>query len=121
FVIIDRALRDEGASYHYAPPSEFADGDPALIAAAAKAVSSLRQRCVVGASWTTDAPFRETAHAIEAARAKGILAVEMEASALYTLARTAGVRIRCLAHVTNTMGLAGDDFEKGEADGTRDA
>jgi len=45
----------------------------------------------------------------------------MEASALYCFARAAGVRILCLAHVTNTMGLAGDDFEKGEADGTRDA
>ena len=57
----------------------------------------------------------------EAARAKGILAVEMEAAALYTFARAAGVRLLCLAHVTNTMGQAGDDFEKGEADGTRDA
>ena len=27
----------------------------------------------------------------------------------------------CLAHVTNTMGQAGADFEKGEADGTADA
>jgi hypothetical protein len=45
----------------------------------------------------------------------------MEAAALYTFAHTAGVRILCLAHVTNTMGLAGDDFEKGEADRTRDA
>jgi purine-nucleoside phosphorylase len=33
---------------------------------------------------TTGAPFRETAEAIEAARAKSILAVEMEAAALYT-------------------------------------
>ena len=76
---------------------------------------------VVGASWTTDAPFRETAQAIEAARTKGILAVEMEAAALYTFARSAGARMLCLAHVTNTMGQAGDDFEKGEADGTRQA
>ena len=37
---------------------------------------------IVGASWTTDAPFRETAEAIENARALGILAVEMEAAAL---------------------------------------
>ena len=43
---------------------------------------------LVGPSWTTDAPFRETAEAIEAARAKGVLAVEMEAAALYTFART---------------------------------
>jgi hypothetical protein len=45
----------------------------------------------------------------------------MEASALYCFAHAAGVRVLRLAHVTNTMGLAGDDFEKGEADGTRDA
>ena len=121
FVIIDRAMRDEGASYHYIPPSVFADGDPALVAAAAKALSALPQRCVVGASWTTDAPFRETAEAIEAAQAKNILAVEMEASALYALAQAKGVRVLCLAHVTNTMGQAAIDFEKGEADGTTDA
>ena len=120
-MVIDRALRDEGASYHYAPPSEFADADPGLVKIAAAALAEIGPRCVVGASWTTDAPFRETAEAIEAARDKGILAVEMEAAALYAFARAAGVRILCLAHVTNTMGLAGDDFEKGEADGTRDA
>src|SRR6202047_939566 len=121
FVVIDRSLRDEGTSYHYAPPSEFADADPDLVTIAAAALAEIGPRCAAGASWTTDAPFRETAKAIEAARSKGILAVEMEAAALYTFARVAGVRVLCLAHVTNTMGLAGDDFEKGEADGTRDA
>src|SRR5579863_5633890 len=121
FVIIDRALRDEGTSHHYAAPSEFAAASPELVSAAAKALSSLNVRSVVGSSWTTDAPFRETAEAIEAARAKGILAVEMEAAALYTFARAAGVRVLCLAHVTNTMGQAGNDFEKGDADGSRDA
>lgn len=121
FVIIDRALRDEGTSYHYAPPSEFAEADPELVGTAANALATLTQRSVVGSSWTTDAPFRETAEAIEAARAKGILAVEMEAAALYTFARAASARVLCLAHVTNTMGMTGEDFEKGEADGTRDA
>jgi uridine phosphorylase len=121
FVVIDRALRDEGTSYHYAPPSEFAAADPALVEKAAKVLAQGGLHGFVGASWTTDAPFRETAQAIEAARSKGILAVEMEAAALYTFARAAGVQVLCLAHVTNTMGQAGDDFEKGEADGTRDA
>lgn len=121
FVVIDRALRDEGTSYHYAPPSEFADADPMLVKKAAMALAQSGLHGVVGASWTTDAPFRETARAIEAARTKGILAVEMEAAALYTFARSAGVRVLCLAHVTNTMGQAGDDFEKGEVDGTREA
>ncbi|MGB8398114.1 nucleoside phosphorylase [Bradyrhizobium sp.] len=121
FVIIDRALRDEGTSYHYAPPSEFAEADPQLVGVAAGAMSGKKLRAVVGASWTTDAPFRETAEAIEAARGKGVLAVEMEAAALYTFARTTGLRLLCVAHVTNTMGQTDEDFEKGEADGTTEA
>jgi uridine phosphorylase len=121
FVIIDRALRDEGTSYHYAAPAEFAEADARLVEAAAKASPKAGPRVVVGATWTTDAPFRETAEAIEAARKKGILGVEMEAAALYAFARSARMPLLCLAHITNTMGQGGADFEKGEADGTRDA
>jgi hypothetical protein len=42
------ALRDEGTSYHYAPPSEFADASPELVSAAAEAVAMLNKRSVVG-------------------------------------------------------------------------
>jgi len=121
FVVIDRALRDEGTSYHYAAPAEFAEADPQLVASAAAALNQAGLHVPVGASWTTDAPFRETAEAIEAARAKGALAVEMEAAALYTFARARGKSVLCLAHVTNSMGQAARDFEKGESDGTIDA
>src|SRR5258708_32468343 len=31
FVVIDRALRDEGTSYHYLAPAEFAEADPVLV------------------------------------------------------------------------------------------
>jgi uridine phosphorylase len=121
FVIIERALRDEGTSYHYAAPSQYGEADPALVAAAAGALAAQGLRAIVGASWTTDAPFRETAESIEAAKAKGILAVEMEAAALYTFAKVNQARVLCLAHVTNTMAQTGADFEKGEAAGTSDA
>lgn len=121
FVIIERALRDEGTSYHYAPPSEYGEADPRLVAMAVEALKGKNQHVVVGSSWTTDAPFRETADAIEAARSKGVLAVEMEAAALYSFARVSGAQVLCLAHVTNTMGQREQDFEKGEADGTADA
>jgi uridine phosphorylase len=121
FVVIDRALRDEGTSYHYVAPSEFAEADPHLIAEAKDALAQVALRSVVGPSWTTDAPFRETAEAIEAARRKGILAVEMEAAALYAFAKAQAHSVLCLAHVTNAMGQNGDDFEKGERDGAADA
>lgn len=121
FVVIDRALRDEGTSYHYAAPDSFAAADPTLVAAASDALTAAGIHAYVGATWTTDAPFRETAEAIEAARGQGILAVEMEAAALYAFARAKAAPVLCLAHVTNTMGQAGDDFEKGVNDGTMDA
>jgi uridine phosphorylase len=121
FVVIDRALRDEGTSYHYAAADEFAEADPRIVAAAASALKATALPVFVGASWTTDAPFRETAAAVAAARARNVLAVEMEAAALYTFARKRGIAMLCLAHVTNTMGLSDLDFEKGEADGTVDA
>ena len=88
---------------------------------AAEALRRGGLRAHIGASWTTDAPFRETAEAVRWARGKGILAVEMEAAALYTLAHAAGYKILCLAHVTNTMGQTNQDFEKGQMDGVADA
>ena len=118
FVVIDRALRDEGTSYHYAAPSEFADADQELVDCAVRAIEALELPVYRGASWTTDAPFRETAAAIYAAQARGVLAVEMEAAALYTFAAVHKRTALCLAHVTNTMGLVDGDFEKGDADGT---
>ena len=121
FVIIDRALRDEGTSYHYAAPADYADGDPKLVSLAREATDGGELKVFVGPTWTTDAPFRETAESIDAAKATGILAVEMEAAALYTFARASGAAVLCLAHVTNNMGQAGDDCEKGAHDGTADA
>ncbi len=121
FVVIDRALRDEGTSYHYAATADFAEGDPELIARAVGALRSKDLSVIVGSSWTTDAPYRETAEAVAAARSKGVLAVEMEAAALYAFARATGARVHCLAHVTNIVGQAEGGFEKGEVDGTTDA
>jgi len=117
FVLIERALRDEGTSYHYLPPSDFADADPALVAVAVTALRDVGLPVYRGASWTTDAPFRETEAAIAHCRERGILAVEMEAAALYAFARARGRAVLCFAHVTNQMAVSAGDFEKGEDDG----
>ena len=121
FVLIDRALRDEGTSHHYLPPSVFVDADAALADRAFAALAALPIQVHRGTVWTTDAPYRETEAAIAAARAHGALAVEMEAAALYAFARARGRDVLCFAHVTNQMARSEGDFEKGEADGTRDA
>jgi uridine phosphorylase len=74
-----------------------------------------------GATWTTDAPFRETEAAIQYASAEKILAVEMEAAALYAFSKVKKKDVICFAHVTNEMGKESGDFEKGVADGSKDA
>lgn len=130
-VVIDRAVRDEGTSVHYVAAGAGAFMEAPDLGLVGRVEAGLRKvfsggafsggtglAVHRGATWTTDAPYRETAAAIEQAGRLGVLAVEMEAAALYALATARGLPIVCLAHVTNVMGQqAGEDFEKGEAGG----
>ncbi len=121
FIIIDKALRDEGTSYHYLPATDYSAASDDLMRIACDALADAGTAMLVGATWTTDAPFRETTEAIEAARAAGILAVEMEAAALYAFAAARNKPLLCFAHVTNQMGVIEGDFEKGIADGAQES
>jgi uridine phosphorylase len=117
FVLIRAALRDEGTSTHYLPPACWALAPSHLLTAVTAALPTLPERVISGRSWTTDAPYRETAAAIRSARDAGADCVEMESAALYAYATARNRNVLCLAHVTNTMAVDGDDFEKGEANG----
>jgi uridine phosphorylase len=101
FVLIERAWRDEGTSLHYLPPSEWSHMRAELAALLEGAFADLDEPVISGASWTTDAPLRETATAIAAARAAGIHAVEMEAAALYACAtpRVATPQVKTFAAI----------------------
>lgn len=121
FVLIDRARRDEGTSDHYAPPAEWSRLDPTLLRRLEGAFDSLDEPVVTGSAWTTDAPYRETAQALRQAEEWGVLCVEMEAAALYAYASTRHRDVVCLAHITNTLAVDGDDFEKGAENGALEA
>ena len=121
FVLVEKALRDEGTSYHYLPPSDFSCIGPAVLASLEGVFTQAPVPVYRGATWTTDAPFRETESAVAHCRSLGIMAVEMEAAALYALAEARQKSVVCLAHVTNRMARIEGDFEKGVAGGSRDA
>ena len=121
FVLIEKALRDEGTSYHYLPPADFSHIEPGLSLKINDIFEHSQIALHKGATWTTDAPFRETAAAIKYCREQGILAVEMEAAALYAFAASQKKAVVCLAHVTNQMARIKGDFEKGGAGGSQDA
>src|SRR5260370_17247733 len=78
YILIERALRDEGTSYHYLPPSAYAEADPALIELAARAFGCAGRRVHRGATWTTHAPFRELATAIALPPRQPLLAAELD-------------------------------------------
>ncbi len=121
FVLIERALRDEGTSYHYLPPADYSYLDDRWLNILGGVFAASAIPVYQGATWTTDAPFRETEAAVQYALEQGIWAVEMEAAALYAFARARQKPVVCFAHVTNQMGNVEGDFEKGEGDGSQDA
>ncbi len=116
FILIDRALRDEGTSYHYIKESVYAYIHPG-ISVMLKGIVKKKPLVIQGAVWTTDAPFRETKEAIAFAHSENLLAVEMEAAALYAFAQARKKKVVCFAHVTNQMGMIDKDFEKGKDNG----
>ena len=87
FIVVSGAVRDEGVSYHHMPPGR----EVAAPAAAVQAlVNTLGQHGIphlVGKTWTTDAPYRETSPKIARRKAEGCVAVEMESAGLLAVAQ----------------------------------
>ena len=121
FLLISRALRDEGTSDRYTAPGGFSRLNGVLLKALRSALGNSPVPWDIGTSWTTDAPFRETITAIRSAQRLGADCVEMEAAALYAFAWARRRNVVCLAHVTNSMAQSRGDFEKGQENGSIDS
>ena len=92
-VIVSSAVRDEGVSYHYLPPGREVSANAEAVRALAATLSRQNVPYVVGKTWTTDAPYRETPNKIAARRAEGCLTVEMESAALIAVAAFRGASL----------------------------
>jgi uridine phosphorylase len=86
-VIPSCAVRDEGTSYHYVPPSREVSGSPEAVAAIERALARREVPYTIGKTWTTDAIYRETPARIAARKAEGCLTVEMETAAFFAVAQ----------------------------------
>lgn len=90
FLIPRKALRDEGTSYHYAPPSRYMEVNPTARAAIQKVMARRGlpyKECV---TWSTDGFYRETREKTDYRRAEGCSTVEMECAALAACAQLRG-------------------------------
>ncbi|MCL2229343.1 MAG: nucleoside phosphorylase [Firmicutes bacterium] len=90
--IIDRAIRDEGTSYHYLPADTFVEPDPKISECIERVFKRHKIKYDRGTIWTTDALYRETGKRVERRVSQGAKAVDMEASAFCAVAKKLGVR-----------------------------
>lgn len=110
-VIVTGAEREDGTSHHYLPAGEIVSADPDLTAALEECSVTRGARPVRGRSWTIDAPYRETVGAIRRHREAGVSVVEMEAAAIFAVARVRGVRAALIVSVSDE--LFGHEWNEG--------
>ncbi len=118
-VVPSSAIREEGTSHHYAPHDAPALPDEALAAeleheAAARGIDVQR-----GVNWTTDAVYREHRGKIDLYRRAGVITVDMELSAQFTVAAVRGVRTAAIVAVSDELhggewdiGFGGETFTR---------
>ena len=93
-IVCTSAIRDEGVSYHYLE-------DPSVPALPSENLTTAFMRTLArdgipytqGATWTTDAFFRETVGEIQHYQEEGVVTVEMEAAALFAISTLRGVEM----------------------------
>lgn len=81
------AVRDEGTSYHYLPPSRSVSASPQAVQALESVCREMGVPYRLTKAWTTDAFYRETPARRARRVAEGCEIVEMEAAALFALAQ----------------------------------
>ncbi len=100
-VIIVKAFRDEGCSYHYKSPSSYVE----LSRNKLSIFEKMNLKSVV--SWTTDAPCRETKEEVLYFQSQGVECVEMEASALMAVGEHYGLDVFCMGVVSDHLSAQG--------------
>lgn len=102
-VVCNQAIRDDGASHHYLPPSKCVEADAILVEELSSAIRSHGGACATGTTWTTDAPYRETRAEVEQYQSEGVKVVEMESSGLFTIGRVRGVQTASVVVVMDSL------------------
>ena len=126
-VLPGELVREEGTSFHYAPPEATLRTDKGLNERVGKAAHSLGVALVAANKhWTTDAIYRETFPKVDRHRRRGVVSVEMELSALAGVAHHRGCALSALLVVTDVAsrshtwgGTAPPEFRRGVERATR--
>ena len=102
--LCDKAIRDEGTSHHYLPDGKYSYPDKSLTEKLGKALEKAGIQYQTGTTWTIDAPYRETKAEIARYKKEGVRTVEMEAAALFAVAKVRSVKIASMFAVSDVLG-----------------
>lgn len=106
YIVCEKAIRDEGTSYHYIEPEKYAYPSKSFIEWLQRALRSRDEQVHTGPSWTIDAIYRETEAEVVRYAEKGVLTIDMEASAIFTIANHHGIDAAALFIVSDYLGPA---------------
>lgn len=113
FLVPTNALRDEGTSYHYLPPSRFVELDKQLLSSIKSTLTRLNLPYTECTTWTTDGFFRETHDKVEYRKSEGCSVVEMECAALAACAQFRGIQFGQLLYTADSLANADAYDERG--------
>lgn len=102
--LCDKAIRDEGTSHHYLPHGDLAYPDKEFTDKLSKSLQKNGLAFETGTTWTIDAPYRETKAEVARYVKEGVKTVEMEASALFSVAKYRKVKIASAFVVSDLLG-----------------
>lgn len=104
FLVPDSAVSQEGTSAHYPANDPYPRASETVLDAVEHCLAGCSIPFHKGAVWTTDAPYRETIEKVLLFQRDGILGVDMEVSALFTVASFRKVYIGALLVVSDELG-----------------
>ena len=110
-ILVERAFRDEGTSYHYEPASNYSFSSVNLFNSIYN--HSLKQQVQIhkGAVWTTDAIYRETKDEILIYQSEGMLAVEMECASLFSVCNYCSIQCASIICISDSVATLNWEFK----------
>jgi uridine phosphorylase len=102
-MVCEKAIRDDGTSHHYKKYSKYAFAGKEITQ---KIINNLKKNKIkhfVGTSWTIDAPYRETIEEARHYQKEGVSTVEMEASALFTIAEYRKIQLGAIFTISDSL------------------
>jgi uridine phosphorylase len=102
-LLCDRAIRDEGTSYHYLPPTHDVKASSSLVSLVSKGLDQRGLAHRLGATWSTDAPYRETHNEAEQFQSEGVQAVDMESAGLFAAAQVRGAQAASVLMIGDSL------------------